>query len=217
MKNLLVAALISAFAATLAVSAQKRVAFDGRLDYTLTVEKQPASAVDAWWPSFVQQNTLEEYCWNLNTLPLADRPQIGDKAKILRVGGAGQLTQVVEIPPGKKTIWHGYGWEGEGLFYVLTGRGQTEYRGMTGGLPANKYAWKRNSLFSIPVDHEMQHVNLDANQPVRLLAVTGYAINMYPFVEEELRTGRQNPAENAEERARVLSTTTYPGHYVDDL
>jgi len=127
------------------------------------------------------------------------------------------LTQVIEIPPGRKTVWHGYGWEGEALFYVLSGRGQTEYRGVTGGLPSNKYTWKRNSLFSIPVDHEMQHVNLDPNQPVRLLAVTGYAINMYPFVEEELRSGRQNPAENSEERARTLSTTTYPGHYVDDL
>jgi len=88
---------------------------------------------------------------------------------------------------------------------------------MIGGLPSNKYTWKRNSLFSIPVDHEMQHTNLDPNQPVRLLAVTGYAINMYPFVEQELRSGRQNPAENAEERARTLSGTTYPGHYVDDL
>jgi len=37
------------------------------------------------------------------------------------------------------------------------------------------------------------------------------------LLEEELRVARQNPAENAEERARVLSTTTYPGHYVDDL
>jgi len=212
-----IAAFLAASTATLVVSAQKRVAFDGTLEYQLTLEKQPASAVAAWWPSFLQQNMLEGYCWNLNTLPLADRPQLGDWAKILRVGGAGQLTQVIEIPQGKKTVWHGYGWEGEALFYVLSGRGQTEYRGMTGGLPSNKYTWKRNSLFSIPVDHEMQHVNLDPNQPVRMLAVTGYAINMYPFVEQELRSGRQNPAENPEERARTLSTTTYPGHYVDDL
>ena len=217
MKKVLLAAFVAASTATLVVSTQKRVAFDGTLEYQLTVGKPPTSAVTAWWPSFVQQNTLEGYCWNLNTLPLVDRPQLGDKAKILRVGGAGQLTQVIEIPPGRKTAWHGYGWEGEALFYVLSGRGQTEYRGVTGGLPSNKYTWKRNSLFSIPVDHEMQHVNLDPNQPVRLLAVTGYAINMYPFVEEELRSGRQNPAENAEERARTLSTTTYPGHYVDDL
>ena len=126
---------------------------------------------------------------------------------MLRVGGADQLTQVVEIPPGRKTVWHGYGWEGEALFYVLSGRGQTEYRGMTGGLPSNKYTWKKNSLFAIPVDHEMQHTNLDPAQPVRLLAVTGYAITMYPFVEQELRSGRQNPAENAEERAQTGSRT----------
>jgi mannose-6-phosphate isomerase-like protein (cupin superfamily) len=217
MKQMLCAAWIAAVVATVAVAAQRRIPFDGKTEYALTVEKQAPSAVGAWWPAFVDQNTLEGYCWNLNTLPLADRPQLGDKAKVLRVGGAAQLTQVVEIPPGRKTVWHGYGWEGEALFYVLSGRGQTEYRGMTGGLPSNKYAWKKNSLFAIPVDHEMQHTNLDPNQPVRLLAVTGYAINMYPFVEVELRSGRQNPAENPEERARTLSTTTYPGHYVDDL
>src|SRR4051794_17517601 len=108
MRKILLAALVAASTATLVVTAQKRVPFDARTDYLLTVEKQPASAVAAWWPSFVQQNTLEGYCWNLNTLPLADRPQLGDKAKILRVGGAGQLTQVIEIPPGKKTTWHGY-------------------------------------------------------------------------------------------------------------
>jgi mannose-6-phosphate isomerase-like protein (cupin superfamily) len=217
MKRILCAACLAAVAATGSVAAQRRIAFNGKIDYMLTVEKQSASDVAGWWSAFVDQNTLEGYCWNLTTLPLADRPQLGDKAKVLRVGGAAQLAQVIEIPPGKKTVWHGYGWEGEALFYVLSGRGQTEYRGMTGGLPSNKYAWKKNSLFAIPVDHEMQHTNLDAAQPVRLLAVTGYGINMYPFVEVELRSGRQNPAENAEERARTLSTTTYPGHYVDDL
>ena len=217
MRTLLLATLVAVSAATLVVSAQKRVPFDGKTEYPLAIAKESAPAVAAWWPSFVEQNTLEGYCWNLNTLALADRPQLGDKAKILRVGCAGQLTQVVEIAPGKKTMWHGYGWEGEALFYVLSGRGQTEYRGNVGGLPSNKYTWKKNSLFSIPVDHEMQHTNLDPSQPVRLLSVTGYAINMYPFVEQELRSGRQNPAENPEERARTLSTTTYPGHYVDDL
>src|SRR5947207_11453682 len=198
MRKTMLAAFVAASTATLVVSTQKRVAFDGTLEYQLTVGKPPTSAVTAWLPSFVQQNTLEGYCWNLNTLPLVDRPQLGDKAKILRVGGAGQLTQVIEIPPGRKTAWHGYGWEGEALFYVLSGRGQTEYRGMTGGLPSNKYTWKRNSLFSIDVDHEMQHTNLDPAQPVRLLAVTGYAINMYPYVEEELRNAHQNPAEGPE-------------------
>jgi len=217
MKRLMLGVLMACSVAALTVDAQRRVKFDGKNEYTLTVEKQTGEQISAWWIPFQQQNSLEGYCWNLNTLPLADRPQLADKAKILEVGGAGQLTQVIEIPPGKKTVWHGYGWEGEALFYVLSGRGQTEYRGVVGGLPSNKYTWKRNSLFAIPVDHEMQHTNLDPTQPVRLLAVTGYAINMYPFVEQELRDAHQNPAEGPEERARVLATTTYPGHYVDDL
>jgi hypothetical protein len=55
------------------VSAQKRTPFDGRMEYQLTVEKQSAPAVAGWWPTFVSDNTLEGYCWNLNTLPLADR------------------------------------------------------------------------------------------------------------------------------------------------
>ena len=217
MTRVWVAALVAVSLAALNVEAQRRVKFDGKVDYTLTIEKRAASDIASWWQPFIEQNSLEGYCWDLNKLPLADRPQLSDKTKVLRVGSAGQLTQVIEIPPGKKTVWHGYGWDGEALFYVLSGRGQTEYRGMTGGLPSNKYTWKKNALFSIPVDHEMQHTNLDPAQPVRLLAVTGYAINMYPYVAEELRNAHQNPAEGPEERARVLATTTYPGHYVDDL
>ena len=99
---------------------------------------------------------------------------------------------------------------------MLSGRGETEFRSV-GGLPTNKYTWKKNSLFAIPVDHQMQHRNLDKTQPLRLYAVTGYAINLYPYVAEELRSGRQNPAEGPEERAATLARTTYPGHYVDDL
>src|SRR5262249_39632425 len=217
MNRLIAAALIAWSMATLTLDAQRKVKFDGKVEYVLTVDKQTAAQINAWWQPFVEQNTLEGYCWDLNKLPLVDRPQLGDKAKILRVGGAGQLTQVIEIPPGKKTVWHGFGWEGEAGFYVLSGRGQTGYRGVFGGSPSNKYKWKKNSLFAIPVDHEMQHTNLDPAQPVRLLAVTGYAINMYPYVAEELRNAHQNPAEGPEERARVLATTTYPGPYVDDL
>jgi mannose-6-phosphate isomerase-like protein (cupin superfamily) len=203
--------------ATLMVHAQKTVKFNSTVDYTLTVEKQKDAEIASWWQPFVKDNTVEGYCWDLNTLPLVNRPQLGDKAKILRVGGAGQLTQVIEIAPGQKTVWHGYGFEGEAMFYVLSGRGQTEYKGMVGGLPSNKYTWKKNSLFAIPVDHEMQHTNLDPKESVRLLAVTGYAINMYPYVEESLRSGRQNPAEGPVERAATLARTTYPGHFVDDL
>jgi mannose-6-phosphate isomerase-like protein (cupin superfamily) len=216
MTRMMCGALAASVMATLVVHAQKTVKFDATTDYVLTVEKQPAAQINAWWRPFLAQNSLDGYCFDLNTLPLADRQQIGDKAKILKVGGAAQLVQVVEIPPGGKTVWHGYGWEGEGLFYVLSGRGQTEYKS-PGGLPSNKYTWKKNSLFAIPVDHQMQHTNLDPRQPVRMLAVTGYAINLYPFVEEVLRSGKENPAESAEERTRTLAGTTYPGHFVDDL
>jgi mannose-6-phosphate isomerase-like protein (cupin superfamily) len=217
MKRFFFGVLAACMAAAGIGHAQRLAKFNSTVDYALTVEKQTTVQVAEWWQPFVKANTEEGYCWDLNTIPLVDRPQIGDKAKILRVGGAGQLTQIVEIPPGKKTVWHGYGFEGEALFYVLSGRGQTEYKGMVGGLPSNKYTWKKNSLFAIPVDHQMQHTNLDPAQPVRMLVVTGYAINLYPYVEESLRSGRQNPAEGPEERARTLSTTTYPGHYVDDL
>jgi len=125
MKRLMLGVLMACSVAALTVDAQRRVKFDGKNEYTLTVEKQTGEQISAWW--------------------------------------------------------------------------------------------KKNSLFAIPVDHEMQHTNLDPTRPVRLLAVTGYAINMYPFVEQEFRDAHQNPAEGPEERARVLATTTYPGHYVDDL
>src|SRR5262245_61454979 len=119
--------------------AQKAVKFDGydKMQYVLTVEKQTAGQIASWWAPFVTANSVDGYCFDLNALPLADRPQIGDKAKILHVGGAGQLVQAIEIPPQGKTVWHGYGWEGEALFYVLSGRGQTDYKGVTGGLPSN--------------------------------------------------------------------------------
>ncbi len=209
------ALVVAAALASASVAAQRYVRFDGKIDYTLTVEDQRPDVVNQWWAPFLEKATRTGYCFDLLTLPLLDRPQIGDKAVVLKVGGNGQLVQVIEIPPGGKTRWHGYGWEGEALFFVLQGAGQTEYRS-PGGLPTNKYVWKKNSLFAIAVDHQMQHTNT-GKDPVRLLAATGYAINMYPYVAEELRSGKQNPAETAEERATTLMRTTYPGHFVEDL
>lgn len=206
----MVALLLAAPAA-----AQRYVKWDAKVDYTLTVETQRAEQVNAWWHPFLEKASRAGYCFDLPTMPLLDRPEIGDKAGVLKVGGNGQLVQVIEIPPGGKTKWHGYGWEGEALFYVLGGTGQTEYRS-PGGLPTNKYTWKRNSLFAIAVDHQMQHTNTGKDR-VRLLSVTGFAINLYPYVAEELRSGRQNPAEGPEERAATLMRTTYPGHFVEDL
>ena len=196
--------------------AQRYVRQTDAIDYTLVVEGESPDKTAAWWKPFLAKNTIKDYCFELPTLPLADRPQIGDKAMVLNAGGKAQLVQVIEIPAGGSTKWHGYGWEGEALFYVISGRGETEFRSH-GGLPSNKYAWKRNSLFAIPVDHEIQHRNLSTTEPLRLLASVGYGINIYPYVAEELRSIRQNPAENAEERRRTLARTTYPGHFVDDL
>jgi hypothetical protein len=53
MTRILFATLVAASITALVVSAQKRVAFDGTIDYPLTVEKQPPSAIAAWWPPFV--------------------------------------------------------------------------------------------------------------------------------------------------------------------
>lgn len=211
-----VVTLLGVLAASGPASAQRYVRQNEPIEYTLTVESETPDAVNRWWKPFLEKAARSGYCFDLPTMPLVDRPELGDKAVVLKVGGVGQLVQVIEIPPGGQTRWHGYGWEGEALFYVLAGRGETEYRSH-GGLPTNKYVWKRNSLFAIPVDHQMQHRNLDKAQPLRLLAATGYAINMYPYVAEELRSGRQNPAEGPEERRATLARTTYPGHYVDDL
>ena len=202
--------------ATTPVFAQRYIRQNEEVDYVLKVEGEAADKTAAWWKPFLAQNTMRGYCHDLPTLKLAERPPVGDKAAILDAGGKAQLVQVIEIPPGGKTAWHGYGWDGEALFYVISGRGETEFRSH-GGLPYNKYTWKQNSLFAIPVDHELQHRNLSATEPLRLLASVGYGINLYPYVAEELRSARQNPAENAEERRRTLSRTTYPGHYVEDL
>src|SRR5438045_836050 len=38
------------------LSAQRRTAFDGKMEYQLTVEKQTTSAIADWWPAFVAQN-----------------------------------------------------------------------------------------------------------------------------------------------------------------
>jgi mannose-6-phosphate isomerase-like protein (cupin superfamily) len=207
----LVTAVLSA-----TLSAQRFVRQNERVDYALTVEGQTKADVDKWWVPFQQQAGVADYCFELPTMKLTDRPAIGDKAAVLKAGGVGQLVTLIEIPPGGKTKWHGYGFDGEALFFVISGRGQTEYKSR-GGLPTNKYTWKKNSLFAIAVEHEMQHTNLDPKEPLRLLAAVGYAINMYPYVQEELRGGRENPAEGPEERAATLARTTYPGHYVDDL
>ena len=74
MKRMMCGVLMASAMATLSVHAQKTVKFDGKMDYVLTVEKQPATQINAWWQPFLAQHSLEGYCFDLNTLPLADRP-----------------------------------------------------------------------------------------------------------------------------------------------
>lgn len=216
MKQIVCATLVATVAAATFVEAQRYVKVGEKVDYVLNVEGESPERVNAWWKSWREKAYKADYCYDLPTQQVFDRPELGDKAIILKGGGEAQLVQLIEIPPGGQTKWHGYGWEGEALFYVLSGRGETEYKS-PGGLPTNKYTWKKNSLFGIPVDHVMQHRNLDKTQPLRMLASVGYGINLYPYVAENLRSGRQNPAEGPEERAATLQRTTYPGHFVDDL
>jgi hypothetical protein len=52
MRKIFCAAFFGFATVTLVVSAQKRVSFDGKNDYALTVEKQSASDVNAWWTPF---------------------------------------------------------------------------------------------------------------------------------------------------------------------
>src|SRR5438094_8315290 len=100
MTRMMCGALAAAAMATLVVHAQKTVKFDGKMDYVLTVAKQPAAKINAWWQPFLAHNSLDGYCFALKTLPLADRPHIADYAQILQDGGAAQLLQAVETPPG---------------------------------------------------------------------------------------------------------------------
>ena len=123
--------------------AQRYVRQGEKIDYELTIgeprgaffKDQKPEEINKWWKPFLEKATIGgSYCYDVVNLPLFDRPELGDKAAILKVGGPAQLVQVIEIPPGGKTAWHGYGWEGEPLFYVIKGKGRTDYRWTVGGL-----------------------------------------------------------------------------------
>ena len=205
---------------TLPAAGQLRVRHDGNVAYLLTVGDEVYSdrgvssvrgseSPPQWWLDFMKEHTLaktEDYCYDLYTEPVFARPQVGDRTVVLDMGGAAQLVQLVELAPGSETEWHGYGWEGEALFVVIQGRGETEYREMSGKLPSTKYAWKKDTLFGIAVDHQVKHYNRDPNTTARMLVVVGYGINLYSGAREEV-----------EESAAALPQTMYPGHYVEDL
>jgi len=231
-RQLLTLAIVASLATPL-LYGQRRVRQDEKLDYALTVEGELFSSISAgseaegWWRDFVEKRTIskikdDDYCFELLTQPVFDRPQIGDRAAILTMGGISQLVQLIELPPGAETRWHGYGWEGEALFFVVQGRGRTEYHAVDTQLADLSYTWKKNTLFAIPVDHEVRHVNLDPATPARILCVVGYAINLYPYVRQEIRGGQENAAVVDDSvrrrlRAAVLARASFPGHYVEDL
>jgi len=182
--------------------------------YTLSVENETAAQTARWWVPFLEK-MVRGYCFDLYILQLHDRPQIGDKAVVIDFGGDAHLVQLVELAPGATTKWHGYGWEGEPFFFIVQGQGETEYRAMLDGMPTNRYTWKKNSLLAVPFDHQVRHIN-KGETPARMLAITGYGINLYPYVREEVRGGTERP-ETRDARAMLMTRATYPGHYVEDL
>jgi len=90
--------------------------------YKLRVEGKDQGEVDKAWKAYLKNNVSTGYCFDLYTQPVVDRPT-GDKGRVLDLGGKGQLVNIVEIAPGKSTEWHSFGFNGEPLFYILSGQG----------------------------------------------------------------------------------------------
>lgn len=207
-------------------SAQIEVPQDRDLDYYINelykvwVESDSQESVRGAWKDFLKKHTYSGYCFDLYTQPVYPRV-IGDSAAVLDVGGRAQLVSIVELAPGKSTKWHSFGYDGEPLYFIVQGRGYTEYYSdrppLQGGMPTKKYEWSKGALIAIPPDHKIRHVNLDSSIPARMLEVVGYGINLFPYVPEALRVARENPAEGPEERARVLARGTYVIPFHKDL
>ena len=176
--------------------------------YKLRVEGKDQAEVDKAWKAYLKNNVSSGYCFDLYTLPVADRP-IGDKGRVLDLGGKGQLVNIVEIAPGKSTEWHSYGFNGEPLYYILTGQGITEYYSdlppSLGGMPYKKYTWGKSALFALPPDHRIRHTNTGTT-PVRMLQVVGYGVNLFPYVAEDKLRGVENDAETDEARAKMMAS-----------
>jgi hypothetical protein len=176
--------------------------------YKLRVEGKDQAEVDKAWKAYLKNNVSTGYCFDLYTLPVADRPT-GDKGRVLDLGGKGQLVNIVEIAPGKSTEWHNFGFNGEPLFYILAGQGLTEYYSdlppSLGGMPYKKYTWGKSALFALPPDHRIRHTNTGTT-PVRMLQVVGYGVNLFPYVAEDRLRAVENDAETDEARAKMMAS-----------
>ena len=176
--------------------------------YKLWVEGRDQQEVENQWKNYLRNNISTGYCFDLYTLPVVDRP-MGDKGRVLDVGGKAQLVNIVEIAPGKSTAWHAYGFNGEPLYYILQGTGVTEYYSdlppALGGMPYKKYTWSKSALFALPPDHRIRHTNTGTT-PVRMLQVVGYGVNLFPYVPEEKLWAVENAAETNEARQKMMAS-----------
>ena len=175
--------------------------------YKLRVEGKDQAEVDKAWKAYLKNNVSTGYCFDLYTVPVVDRP-IGDKGRVLDVGGKAQLVNVVELAPGKSTEWHSYGFNGEPLYYILQGQGLTEYYSRPspslGGMPYKKYSWAshRCSPFRRPSDPPHQH----GDDTGAYAAVVGYGVNLFPYVPDENLRAVENAAETDEARAKMMAS-----------
>ena len=176
--------------------------------YKLWVEGKDQQEVENQWKGYLRNNISTGYCFDLYSLPVVDRP-MGDKGRVLDVGGKAQLVNIVEIAPGKSTAWHAYGFNGEPLYYILQGTGVTEYYSdlppSLGGMPYKKYTWGKSALFALPPDHRIRHTNTGTT-PVRMLQVVGYGVNLFPYVPEEKLWAVENAAETNEARQKMMAS-----------
>ena len=176
--------------------------------YKIWVEGKDPNEVEKQWKDYLKNNVSTGYCFDLYTVPVSDRP-MGDKGRVLDVGGKAQLVNIVEIAPGKSTEWHAYGFNGEPLYYILQGQGLTEYYSdlppSLGGMPYKKYTWGKSSLFALPPDHRIRHTN-SGTTPVRMLQVVGYGVNLFPYVPDDRIRGVENAAETDEARAKMMAS-----------
>src|ERR1700738_2308044 len=58
--------------------------------YKIRVEGKDPDEVQKQWKEYLKNNVSTGYCFDLYTVPVADRP-MGDKGRVLDVGGKAQL------------------------------------------------------------------------------------------------------------------------------
>lgn len=92
---------------------------------------------------------------------------------------------VLEIPPGKSLnrVHHIY----ESTCYIVAGRGETVIE--QPGHPPATVSWQKRSLFAPPVNTHYRHINLDKDQPARILVVVNAPLVMSLFHDERFVFG----------------------------